>query len=104
MYVSIVEYSIGNIDEVQWADACRELAPAFATVPGLVAKYWLRGQAAIRGGVYIWSDIAAYRAFLKSDVARTMGSHPNISHLTMRQYAVDEVPTQVTRGMLVARG
>jgi len=56
----------------------------------------------IRGGVYIWSDCAAYLAFLESDLGRALGTHPNMADLTMRDYAVDDEPTNVTRGMPVA--
>jgi Putative mono-oxygenase ydhR len=104
MHISVAEYRIRDIDAAGWADACNELAPAFAAVPGLIAKYWLHGDAEIRGGVYVWTDRAAYLAFLDSDLGRALGSHPNIAELTMRDYAVDETPTQMTRGMAVAIG
>ncbi len=104
MHVSVAEYRIRDIDEWGWTDACHQLAPAFAAVPGLLVKYWLHGDADIRGGVYIWSDRAAYLAFLDSDLGRAFGNHPNIAHPTMRDYALDEAPTQLTRGMPVAIG
>jgi len=104
MHVSVAEYRIRDIDDAGWAVACDELAPAFAAVPGLIVKYWLHGDADIRGGVYVWSDRAAYLAFLDSDLGRALGTHPNIADLTMRDYAVDDAPTQVTRGMSVAVG
>ena len=104
MHVSVAEYRIRDIDDAGWAVACDELAPAFAPIPGLIVKYWLHGDAEIRGGVYVWSDRAAYLAFLESDLGRALGTHPNIANLTMRDYAVDDAPTQVTRGMPVAVG
>ncbi len=104
MHISVAEYRIRDIDNAGWTNACNELAPTFAAVPGLIGKYWLHGDADIRGGVYIWSDRAAYLAFLKSDLGQALGNHPNIANLTMREYAVDEAPTQVTRGMSVAVG
>jgi Putative mono-oxygenase ydhR len=104
MHASVAEYRIKDIDDAGWADACDAYAPAFAAVPGLVLKYWLHGDADIRGGVYIWSDRAAYLAFLDSDLGRALRNHPNIANLTMRDYAVDEAPTQVTRGMTAAVG
>lgn len=104
MYVSIAEYRIHAIEDAGWADACLEISPAFAEVPGLTVKYWLHGEADLRGGVYIWSDRAAYLAFLDSDLGRAFGRHPHIVNPTMREYAVDEMPTQVTRGMSIAVG
>ena len=104
MHVSVAQYRIREIDDAGWADACSELAPTFAAVPGLLGKYWLHGDADIRGGVYIWSDRRAYLAFMDSDLGRALSDHPNIANLTIRDYAVDEAPTQVTRGMPVAVG
>ena len=102
MHVSVAEYRIRDIDDAGWAVVCDELAPAFSAVPGLLTKYWLHGDADIRGGVYIWSDRAAYLTFLDSDLGRALGMHPNMTDLSMRDYAVDVDPTHVTRGMPVA--
>lgn len=66
-------------------------------MPGLLAKYWLHGEADMRGGVYIWTDRAAYLAFLDSDLGQALGTHPNMTSLTMRDYAIDEAPSQTTR-------
>ncbi len=58
----------------------------------------------MRGGVYLWVDKAAYEAFLASDLGQAVGAHPNIAGLTARDYAVDEAPTRVTRGLPVTVG
>lgn len=104
MHISIFEYRIRDIDDAGWSQACDELAPAFAGVPGLVSKVWLHGEGDVRGGVYLWVDKAAYEAFVASDLGRAVGSHPNIADLTMQDYAVDEEPTRVTRGVPAAVG
>ena len=104
MHISVFEYRIQDIDEAGWSAVCEELAPAFAAVPGLLTKFWLHGDGDGRGGVYVWSDREAYAAFLRSELGRAVGAHPNIADLTMRDYAVDEAPTRVTRGLPVAVG
>jgi Putative mono-oxygenase ydhR len=104
MHVAVFEYRIRDIDDAGWAQACDDLAPAFAGVPGLVNKVWLHGEGDARGGVYLWVDKAAYEDFLASDLGKAVGSHPNIAELTMRDYAVDEAPTRVTRGVPAAVG
>jgi len=104
VHIAVFDYQIRDIDAAGWAAACDELAPAFADVPGLLTKYWLHGEGEARGGVYVWSDRAAYVAFLQSDLGRALGSHPNIDRLTVRDYAVDEEPTRVTRGLAVTVG
>lgn len=99
MHISVFEYQVQGMDDAGWSQACDELAPVFAAVPGLVSKVWLHGEGAARGGVYLWRDKAAYEAFLASDLGKALGSHPNIGALTMRDYSVDEAPTKVTRGL-----
>src|SRR5215469_6104156 len=99
MHISVFDYQIQGIDDAGWAQACDELAPAFAVIPGLVSKVWLHGAGPVRGGVYLWQDKAAYEAFLASELGKAVGSHPNIAGLTMRDYAVDEAPTRVTHGI-----
>jgi hypothetical protein len=47
-------------------------------------------------------DRAAFEAFLGSNLYQGIASHPNIADLTMRDYAVDEEPTRVTRGLPAA--
>ncbi len=102
MHVSVFEYRIQDIDEAGWAAVCDELAPAFAAVPGLLSKVWLHGEADVRGGVYLWDDRSAYRAFLDSGLGRALGTHPHIADLQMRDFAADEGPTRVTRGLSTA--
>ena len=104
MHVSVAEYQIRDIDDAGWGACLQRACTGLCAVPGLRVKYWLHGDADIRGGVYIWSDRAAYLAFLDSELGRALGTHPNIANLSMRDYAVDETPTQVTRGMSVAVG
>lgn len=98
-HVSFISYRIRNADDGGWSPARDELAAAFARAPGLVNKIWLRGAGAIRGGVCLWQDKAAYDAFLNSDLARAFSAHPDITDLTMHGYAIDETPTRTTRGL-----
>jgi hypothetical protein len=100
MHVSVFEYRLKDIDEEGWAQTCLEVAPVFAQVPGLVSKVWLKGADGGYGGVYIWDSESSYRNFLASDFGQGLGAHPNIDGLTMRDWEVDVIPTEVTRGVL----
>lgn len=99
MYVSIFEYRIHDVDDATWRRTCEGLAHGLADVPGLFAKLWLHGDGDARGGVYVWLDKASFDRFLASDLARGLASHPNVGDLTIKEYAVDETPTRLTRGM-----
>ena len=47
-----------------------EVAPKFRSVPGLVRKQFLRSKdCRTAGGVYLWSDEGAARAFMNDRVA-----------------------------------
>ena len=82
------------------AAVCDELAPAYAAVPGLVSKVWLSDPTGnTYGGVYTWRDLSAFQAFTKSDLAKTVMTHPNFTDLVIRDFAVLEGPTRVTRGL-----
>ena len=49
-----------------------EVAPAFASVLGLLGKIWLADVSKnTYGGVYIWQDAAAMHAYLASDPANS---------------------------------
>ena len=98
--MSVFEYRLKDIDEEGWAATCAEVAPAFAQVPDLISKVWLKGADAGYGGVYIWDSDEAYHDFLSSELGQVVGSHPNIDGLTMRDWDVDAAPTEVTRGVL----
>jgi hypothetical protein len=101
MHVSVFEYRLSGIGEEEWATACVEqLAPAFARVPGLVSKIWLRSPDGGFGGVYLWEDEESYRAFLAGDLGAALATHPHLDGLTMRDWPVDAAPTAITTGRL----
>jgi hypothetical protein len=41
MHVQIVNFNLKGIADAQFREACDQLAPAFAAVPGLISKVWL---------------------------------------------------------------
>ena len=54
----------------QIRSAFQEAAPTFRNVPGLVRKHFLRSQdCRTAGGVYLWNDERAARAFMNERVA-----------------------------------
>ncbi len=85
MITAIVTYplpaSIGR-------EACKahyeKIAPGFAEVPGLIRKQFIWSETGVAGGVYLWRDIAAARAFyqgpwLEGILAR-YGVYPHIEY------------------------
>jgi hypothetical protein len=103
MHVLVVNFQLDGVSEDEYRGLCDELAPAFADVPGLVAKTWLAdADSNTYGGVYMWSDRAAFEAFASSELARGVATHPNLANVTMRDFGVLEEPSAVTNGLVAA--
>jgi heme-degrading monooxygenase HmoA len=104
MHVQIVNFQLNGINEAQYREVCDEVAPAFAAVPGLVSKVWLADQPTnTYGGVYLWRDRQAMQDYLDSELFRGVSADPHLKDLTSRDFGVLEAPTEVTRGLALAR-
>ncbi len=100
MHIAVVNFHLKNMTHEQFTATCQELAPAYAAIPGLVSKVWLSDSTAnTYGGVYTWRNRAAFQAFTQSDLAKAMMTHPNFTDVSVRDFAVLEGPTGVTRGL-----
>ena len=102
MHVTIVNFRLNGVDEQQYASLCDQIAPAFAAVPGLISKVWIKNDTGTYGGVYFWESRAAYQRFTESDLFKTVLSHPNLAGITAQDFGILEAPTRVTHGLLTA--
>ncbi|MCJ2669951.1 MAG: YdhR family protein [Candidatus Thermoplasmatota archaeon] len=88
-----------NLPREEYEAAARELATAFAGVPGLQWKVWtLNEQDKEAGGVYLFEDESSMQTFLASDLAAQVKNHPAFSELSAKPYEVLEEPTRTCRG------
>lgn len=100
MHIQIVNFELNGITEEQYRKLCDEVAPAFAGVPGLIAKIFLaRSETNTYGGVYLWTDREAMAAFARSELFAAVVNHPNLTDVRATDYDVLDAPTQVTRGL-----
>src|SRR5262249_21494324 len=68
MYVLIVNFNLKDIEEADYFDMCDQVAPAFAGVPGLTSKMWIRNSdTGTYGGVYLFENRDALNRFQESD-------------------------------------
>ena len=75
MHVQIINFKLKDMSDSDYRKACDDLAPAFASVPGLMAKVWLASPSTnTYGGVYLWESAEALQEFKQSDLAATIAS------------------------------
>src|SRR5262249_3154846 len=69
MHAQVVTFGLNGITDEQFREACEADAPTFATLPGLLAKLWLRDpETNTYGGLYLWADQEAYERYIKGEV------------------------------------
>ncbi|HAM58594.1 MAG: hypothetical protein A2X51_03655 [Candidatus Rokubacteria bacterium GWC2_70_24] len=101
MHIQIINFHLKGVSEQDYGRLCDDLAPAFASVPGLLAKVWLANSAAnAYGGVYTWRDRQDMENFTRTELFRGVATHPNLADITSTDFAVMEGPTRVTHGLL----
>ncbi|MBM3789012.1 MAG: hypothetical protein FJW35_01525 [Acidobacteria bacterium] len=99
MHVQIINFQLRDLAESDYAAICSDLAPAFAAVPGLLSKVWLANSATkTYGGVYLWRDRKAMEEFARTEMFRSVATHPNLTGISSTDFDVMEGPTRVTRG------
>jgi heme-degrading monooxygenase HmoA len=100
MHIQIINFKLKDLGEEEYAGMAKQLAPAYADVPGLVSKVWLSNRSTgTYGGVYFWSDRKAMEEFSKTDLFNTVATHPNLADISSTDFAVMEEPTKITRGL-----
>lgn len=77
--------------------ALSPLAKQFATVDGLRWKIWAMDEKNSQfSGIMLFDDAAKRDAFLKSDLAKTVTTHPALSDFEIMPYAVMGLESRVT--------
>lgn len=100
MHIQIVNFNLKGISEADYQALCDQLAPAFATMPGLIAKVWLADTATnTYGGVYTWENKAAMLAYMQSEIFNNVANHPNLTNITSKDFGILEGPTAATHGL-----
>ena len=100
MHVLIVNFGLDGISEEQYGWLAESVAPAFADLPGLVSKTWLANEETnTYGGVYVWHNREAMVAYKQSEIYKGMANNPHFKDVTVKDFAVLENPTRITRGL-----
>lgn len=100
MHIQIVNFNLRNVTPADYEKLCSQIAPQFAALSGLISKVWLADPASNTfGGIYTWEDRAACENYKKSDLFKTVATHPNLANVTSREFGVLEEVTSTTRGL-----
>ena len=105
MHALVVTYCLADgTSEVEHAELCEQLAPAFAAFPGLASLTWLtNGDTGCYGGFYVFDTKSAFDRFVASELFETMRAHGSLRSVTTSDFAISDGPTAVTYGPVGAR-
>ncbi len=94
MHVQIVNFNLKDMTDAEFRSMANEVAPAFASVPGLLGKIWLADAGRnTYGGVYLWQDADAMQAFTTTDLFKGVAGNPNFANLVSRDFEMLSGPT-----------
>ena len=103
MHLLIVNFQLNELSSEAYAAHCAQVAPVFADLPGLIAKYWLANPVTnTYGGVYLWQNQTAMERYRTSDLCRRMVDNPHFINVTMQNFLVLPEPSAITRGIVEA--
>lgn len=103
MEILVINFSLDGMTEGEYQSMCDVVAPAFATVPGLLTKVWLADRNnGVYGGVYTFESGTAVDAFVASELFAQVGATPGLTGFSVRRFEVLAAPTAVTRGLVGA--
>ncbi len=90
-------YNFASADE--YIAAVSPMAEQWTAVPGLIWKIWtLNPETKRAGAVYLFESAEARQAYLDSDLAKAVATHPALSDFAITPYAVMAAETLITHG------
>ena len=103
MHAQVITFGLNGITEEQFRDVCGADAPTFASLPGLLAKVWLRDpETNTYGGLYLWADQEAYEGYIKGEVFDSIKANQNLKNVESRDFGVFEDLSSLTMPKLRA--
>src|SRR5215472_17943847 len=101
MYARIVTFHLNGPSPAEFAHHAAEVAPAFTTWPGLLAKVWIADEdAGTYGGLYVFADKASADRSRETDLFRGIATNPGFADVSVREFDVLDEPTAITASAL----
>ena len=97
-YIQIINFNLKDITHSDFMGIGNEVAPNFASLPGLVSKVWLSDEANnTYGGVYFWENKEYCDAYRTGELyAGALTNNPNFVNLSDKGFQVLEEPSRIT--------
>ena len=102
MHLQIVNFSLDGLSPSEYEKHCEHVAPVFAAMPGLIAKFWLADdESNTYGGVYLWQNRDAFQAYVASGTFAYMINNPRFAGFSSRDFDILEAPSEITTATAV---
>ena len=90
MHIQVINFGI-SVSQEDFVTESEGVAPVFATMPGLIGKYWLGDEeTGVYGGVYIWENQAACEAYKNGEVFSAVMNSMGFIDPTSKDFGVIE--------------
>jgi Putative mono-oxygenase ydhR len=103
MHAQVITFGLNGITEEQFHEACGADAPTFASLPGLLAKIWLRDpETNTYGGLYLWVDRGAHERYVNGGIFNALKADQNLKNFESRDFGVFDDLSAITARRLHA--
>ena len=96
--IQVVNFNLEGIAHDDFMGVANEVAPNFASLPGLISKVWLSDKANnTYGGVYSWESQEVCATYRNGELyAGALANNPNFVNLLDNGFDVLEKPSRIT--------
>ena len=97
-YIQVVNFNLEGITHDDFMGIAKEVAPNFASLPGLASKVWLSDEGSnTYGGVYSWEDKESCDTYRSGELyAGALANNPNFVNLSDKGFSVLDEPSKIT--------
>ena len=98
MVIQVVNFNLEGITHDDFMGVANEVAPNFASLPGLISKVWLSDEENnTYGGVYSWENKEDCKAYRSGELyAGASTNNPNFVNLSDNGFGVLGGPSKIT--------
>ncbi len=98
MHIQIVTFQLNGVTEDEYRASCEDVVSAFADLPGLVSKMWLRDpRTGTYGGLYLWRDRQSYEQYVTGDIFKNIQDDETLNNVHSRDFELFEQLTSETQ-------